>query len=133
MYELTRFLIEGIPTDYKSRDKVGLPRLMEALQSTMWSTMQKRSAASSSSSSQTAVPPSQSSTNTPITERKQETTNIEPPLPPDYVPLPNDSAEEDIDLFSAFASAIAEVNILFRIVCISLSLVTRGCIRFFLW
>lgn len=102
--------------DYLGRDKIGLPRLMEALQSTMWSSMEKKSASSSSVRR----------ANNEITESKEgaaERPNLqtvfnlpetaEVPLQSNPTAIdshdPADDSDDDIKMFDAFASALSEV------------------------
>lgn len=97
-----------------SRDKVGLPRLMEALQSTMWSTMVRHATANHSLrkiSTESAAIETQhgkdvdsigdtTETDTNVVNDKIDSNNFEDTTQDD----------EDLNFFDAFASALAEAR-----------------------
>lgn len=99
--------------DYLSRDKVGLPRLMEALQSTMWSTMVRHATANHSLRK---VPLGSAAIETQHgkdVDSIGDTTAADTNAVNDKIDSNNfeDTTQDDEDLnfFDAFASALAEV------------------------
>lgn len=110
----TCLLSSLIFVDHLSRDKIGLPRLMEALQSTMWSSMEKKGASTSSvrrENNETAESKESAA------ERPNSQTVSSPPDTAE-VPIqsatdshdPADDSDDDIKMFDAFASALSEVQ-----------------------
>jgi hypothetical protein len=107
---------------HNDRDKIGLPRLIEAMESTMWSTVQRKPKPSTSTTN-TPVPTTQSSSTTaPDSTPSTTSTSYEPPAPtnvstttaeenPFLPPQPDDEEDDDMHVFTQLAQAMEQARI----------------------
>lgn len=107
---------------HNDRDKIGLPRLIEAMESTMWSTVQRK--AKPTATTNIPAPTTQSPSNTASDESTPITTSTsyEPPTPThassmtDENPFlppqsPDDDEDDDLHVFTQLAQAMEQARI----------------------